>query len=284
MGIDATGAPMNAPLVSAADTEGDTEGDAARAAAIARWAPGSRPRRVRIYRVVCLGLEWALRPVARLRGDGALPACGGLLLAPNHIGVLDPLLVGAAVVRAGRTPRFVGAAEVFRIPVVGAVLRYFDHLPLNRAAVGGSTLEAIRVALRAGECVVMYPEGKITRDARYRPGRFLRGVAQLAAETGVPVVPVGQWGAQWVLGRTHPSWLRWPPRRARVGVRFGGPVAFDPPTSTASDGVCMAGLLRERVEEMVLQLAGGHWYGDAAGLQVAAETAADGVRAGGGWL
>lgn len=269
--------------MSAPSVPGTGIGGGSPQATAARPMPVGRPRRVRIYRVVCLGLEWALRPVARLRWEGTLPERGGILLAPNHISVLDPLLVGAAAVRAGRTPRFVGAVGIFRVPVVGAVLRYFDHLPLDRAAVGdGSRLDRIRDALRAGECVVMYPEGRVTRDVGYRPGRFHRGIVRLAAEAGVPIVPVGQWGTQWVVGRPRLSWLRWRPRRARVRVRFGGLVAVDPRARTAPEGVRVAGLLRGRVEEMVLQLAGGTWYG--ADQQVPDQTVAAGVRAAGGRL
>lgn len=211
--------------------------------------------------MVCLGLEWTLRSVARLSWRGALPADGGLLLAPNHISVLDPLLIGAAVVRAGRIPRFVGTTGVFRIPVVGSVLRFFDHLPLDRAGAGNTArLAAIRDALRAGECVVLYPEGRVTRNQDYWPDRFRIGIVCLAAETGTPIVPVAQWGAQHVIGRSRPAFFRWPPRRARVQVRFGDPSGAAPSVAGRRE---QAEVLQRRVESMVRQLAGDRRSDDA---------------------
>ena len=52
----------------------------------------------------------------------------------------------------------------------------------------------------AGECVVVYPEGTITRDPRPWPMTGKSGAARIALETGCPVIPVGQWGAQRAAG------------------------------------------------------------------------------------
>lgn len=216
-------------------------------------SPGlQRPRRARIFRVVCLALEWMLRPVATLHAEGVLPTDGGLLLAPNHVSVIDPLFIGAAAVRAGRIPRFVTTAGVFRVPVVGAVLRYFDHIPLDRAATGGGTrLDPIRHALLAGECVVLYPEGHITRRPDYLPDSFRTGIVHLAAATATPVVPVAQWGPQHFAGRGRPAFLRCPPHRAQVHVQFGDPITLGETSSVAHAPRETARALRERIEQMV---------------------------------
>ena len=161
-----------------------------------------------------------------------LPRTGPLLVAPNHVSMVDPIAVAMAVIRAGRTPRFVITAEVMALPVVGAVLRYFDHVPLDRARpLDPAVLEPVRRALRNGECVVFYPEGAISKDADYRPGRGLPGLGRLAVELGVPVLPVAQWGAQHILGRGCLAWRQWPPRRARVTIR--GLALIQPPTGPA---------------------------------------------------
>lgn len=180
-----------------------------------------RPRRLRVYRIVTWLLDVLLvAPFARRRYRvSALPVAGPLLVAPNHVSVLDPIAVAAAVTRAGRIPRFVVTAEVLRWPVVGPVLRYFDHIALDRGRPTDPRLLApVRAALRRGECVVLYPEGGVTRAPDYRPGRPLPGLGVLAAELGVPVAPIAQWGAQHVIGRGRLAWRALPPRRAELVV------------------------------------------------------------------
>ena len=53
--------------------------------------------------------------------------------------------------------------------------------------------------MRDGECVVVYPEGTLTRDPDLWPMTGKSGAARIALETGCPVIPVGQWGAQELL-------------------------------------------------------------------------------------
>jgi len=163
-----------------------------------------------------------------------LPRTGPLLVAPNHVSMLDPIAVAMALIRAGRTPRFVIAAEVMALPVIGAVLSYFDHIPLDRdRPLDPAILEPVRRALRRGECVVFYPEGAISKDPDYRPGRGLPGLGRLSIELGAPVLPVAQWGTQHIVGRGSLAWLAWPPRQARVSVR-GLPLLQPPPGPAAT--------------------------------------------------
>lgn len=180
-----------------------------------------RPRRLRVYRVVVGLLDLVLALLAR-RDYGIPPLSrgGAVLVAPNHVSMVDPIAVAMAVIRAGRTPRFVITADVMALPLVGPVLRYFDHIALDRTRpLDPELLEPVRRALHSGECVVFYPEGAISQDPDYRPGRGLPGLGRLAIELGVPVLPVAQWGAQHIVGRGRPAWLAWPPRRGHVRVR-----------------------------------------------------------------
>ena len=196
-------------------------------------------------------MEVAFRACCRWESEPARLPAGPLLVAPNHLSVLDPLVVAFAVRRAGRTPRFVARAGLFRVPVLGGVLRFFDHLPLDRSrSSGAAQLERVAAALRAGECVVLYPEGRVTMADGFALGRGLPGVAWLAARTGAPVVPVGQWGSQDLWHRGRSSVLRWPPRRARVVLRFGPPLA-PPPDSSPRSLVVTTGALMDRVSGQV---------------------------------
>ena len=79
-------------------------------------------------------------------------------------------------------------------------MRAAGQIPVERAsstAVGA--YDAAVAAVRAGECIVVYPEGTITRDPDLWPMVGKSGAARIALETGCPVIPVGQWGAQELL-------------------------------------------------------------------------------------
>ena len=62
--------------------------------------------------------------------------------------------------------------------------------------------DAAVAAVRKGECVVVYPEGTLTRDPAQWPMTGKSGAARIALETGCPVIPVGQWGPQRCCCRT----------------------------------------------------------------------------------
>lgn len=217
------------------------------------------PRRPRSYRVVTAVIDLVLALFARrYYRIPPLPPHGPLLVAPNHVSWTDPLYLAAALTRAGRTPRFMIMESVLRAPVVGAILRYFDHIGLDRArAADPALLEPARLALRRGECVVLYPEGGVTQRDDYLPGRPLPGLGVLAAELGVPVLPVAQWGAQFVLGRGALAWRAFPPRRAGVVVE-----ALPIVTPPAAAGVLAArrftGAVLDSVTERVLELRSDH--------------------------
>ena len=91
---------------------------------------------------------------------------------------------------------------------------------LSRSAVGA--FDAAVAAVRDGECVVVYPEGTLTRDPDLWPMTGKSGAARIALETGCPVIPVGQWGAQEML----PPYAKKPdlfPRK-RIAMKAGDPV------------------------------------------------------------
>ncbi|HEU4676990.1 MAG TPA: lysophospholipid acyltransferase family protein [Motilibacteraceae bacterium] len=226
-------------------------------------------RRVRAYHLVCGLIDAVLAVLTKRRvGPAQLPP-GPLLIAPNHVSSADPLVVACAVLRRGRVPRFVIRAEVMRWPVVGAVLRYFDHLPLDRDAKGDtSRLEPIERALRRGECVVVYPEGKLTPREDLMPGRGQPGVALLSAATGAPIVPVATWGTHELLRDRRSTLLAWPPRRPRVDVVFGRALPPVAPGSL-SDAVRATRALMAELTELTAQARRGWERADSGSRAVA---------------
>jgi 1-acyl-sn-glycerol-3-phosphate acyltransferase len=129
-----------------------------------------------------------------------IPAAGGCIVAVNHISHIDPLLSAHFVYDHGRLPRYLAKSGLFKNKALSWFLRSAGQIPverLSRNAVGA--FDAAVDAVRAGECVVVYPEGTLTRDPDLWPMVGKSGAARIALETGCPVIPVGQWGAHEVL-------------------------------------------------------------------------------------
>ncbi len=157
------------------------------------------------------------------RAGEKIPASGGFVLALNHVSHVDPLLTAQLVYDHGRLPRYLAKAGLFKNRALGGFLRSAGQIPVERLtahAVGA--YDAAVAAVRAGECVVVYPEGTLTRDPDLWPMTGKSGAARIALATGCPVVPVGQWGAQQVLA----PYARKPdlfPRK-RITMLVGDPV------------------------------------------------------------
>ena len=152
-----------------------------------------------------------------------IPATGGCIIVLNHISHADPLMAAHIVYDHGRLPRYLAKSGLFR----GRFLRWFLHsagqIPVERmSSRAAGAFDAAVEAVRAGECVVVYPEGTITRDPDLWPMSAKSGAARIALQTGCPVVPIGQWGAHEVLA-PYGRRLHLLPRRT-VRMKVGDPV------------------------------------------------------------
>jgi 1-acyl-sn-glycerol-3-phosphate acyltransferase len=151
------------------------------------------------------------------QGQQNLPRTGGVILAPNHLSYADWGAVAVFSYEAGRFPVFLIKSSVFDVKVVGPLLRKLGELPVYRNRNDAAlVLRQAEDALRDGQCVIVYPEGTASRDPGLWPMVAKTGAARLALKTGVPVIPIGQWGAHEVLpyGSTKPRLF--PRKRARL--------------------------------------------------------------------
>lgn len=132
-----------------------------------------------------------------------MPARGGVLVAVNHVSQADTATMARMIWQSGRIPRFLIKSSVFDWPIIGATMSGAGQLPVYRSSSqAADSLRAAKQALDSGECVIIYPEGTITSDPDYWPMHAKTGVARLAlACPDVPLIPIGQWGAQRTLGR-----------------------------------------------------------------------------------
>ena len=143
------------------------------------------------YARTWLGARYLLRPLGRLllrpevAGRAHIPREGGAVIAFNHVGFLDALLVTQVL---PRPTRFMVAAGVLRLPLLGSILRASGAFGVRR---GESDREAVRVAIEsaaAGSLIGIFPEGGLRRGGPL--GELHRGAALIALRAGVPLVPV----------------------------------------------------------------------------------------------
>ena len=162
----------------------------------------------------------------RWYGGENIPARGGCVLVANHISHLDPLTCAHFVYGYGRVVRFLAKAEIFDVPVIGRIVRSAKQIPVYRLTTDASqSFTAAVDAVEKGYCVVVYPEGTISRQPDLWPMRGKTGAARIALSSDVPVIPLAQWGAQHILApyakRPHLF-----PRRT-ISMKAGPPVPLD---------------------------------------------------------
>jgi 1-acyl-sn-glycerol-3-phosphate acyltransferase len=179
----------------------------------------------RITFVIVAGI---VRPVMNLlmnkkwEGLEKLPA-GGFIAAPNHCTEIDPLVIGHLLYNQKRMPHFLAKGGLFKVPVVGAVLRATKQIPVERSTAGANrSLNVAKEVVAEGGAIIIYPEGTLTRDPDLWPMKGHTGAARMALESGIPVVPMAHWGAHQVFPRYAKRFHLFPRRTSRVIV--GDPV------------------------------------------------------------
>ena len=173
-----------------------------------------------------------VRPVMNLlmnkkwEGTDRLPA-GGFIAAPNHCTEIDPLIVGHLLYNNKRAPHFLAKAGLFKVPVLGWVLRATKQVPVERSTAGANrSLQVAQEIVAEGGAIIIYPEGTLTRDPDLWPMKGHTGAARLALEGGIPVVPIAHWGAHEVFPRYAKRFHIFPRKTSRVVV--GDPVDLSP--------------------------------------------------------
>jgi 1-acyl-sn-glycerol-3-phosphate acyltransferase len=190
------------------------------------------------YPLVFVLLRLIMRVLGRLHssGEANVPASGGVLYCPNHISDCDP---AAVFVSAPRRAWFVGKSELFELPVAGWLFAHFQGFPIKRDSADRSALRRIEALLRAGEPVVLFPEGRLAETGRLR--RIQPGAALLSLRTGAPIVPIGLQNTNGIVpyGKLRPRFSR----RA-VQVTYGPPIFpqryADLPRGEAIDAITQA--------------------------------------------
>jgi 1-acyl-sn-glycerol-3-phosphate acyltransferase len=185
----------------------------------------ARPPRWRTRRpltatmVICIAVVYPVASLMfrlRYRHVERIPATGPVLVVANHVSILDPLACARLIFDSGRLPHFLAKQSVFK-GFAGTLLRGAGQIPVARySASAHGALDAARADLDAGNLVVIYPEGSVTRDPDWWPMQARSGAARLALSTDAVVVPVAQWGPQ----RVHDY------HRKKLRLRFRAPADY----------------------------------------------------------
>ena len=148
-----------------------------------------------------LGFRAARASASTWTGTEHVPRTGGVLLAVNHVGYVDFVYGGLAANPSGRKVRFMAKRELFDHRWPGPLMRSLHHIEVDRGAGVASYRTAVDY-LRAGEAVGIFPEATISRAMELK--ELKTGAVRIAAEAGVPLVPVVLWGTQRMMTKDHP--------------------------------------------------------------------------------
>ncbi len=189
-------------------------------------------------------LKAVYRP--KVRGLENLPATGGAILAMNHISFVDslflPLLTKRRVV-------FLGKADYFDKWYTAWFFKGAGVIPVRRE--GGSASEAALLAgiraLKEGMVVGIYPEGTRSPDGRLYRGKT--GVARMALEARVPVVPVALFGTDDVM----PLDAKVPKLSGRPEIVFGKALSFERFYDRPADRFVLRSVTDEILYEIMMQ-------------------------------
>jgi 1-acyl-sn-glycerol-3-phosphate acyltransferase len=176
----------------------------------------------------------------RWRVDGAenVPLTGGVILAANHASFLDPPLVGSGL---KRDINYLARESLFRFPLVGAILRSWNSVPVDRDGGGARGLKIILGRLLGGAGIILFPEGTRTLDGKLQPARS--GIGLVVAKSEAPVVPVRVFGTFEAYGRKAKF-----PRPKRIAVKYGKPMRFEKLRAEAKE--CSKDRLKQIYQEI----------------------------------
>lgn len=215
----------------------------------------SEPSPGAVYSFARIVLRPAVRAVAgrQWQGQQHIPSSGGCVIVVNHLSHSDPVPVADFIDDAGRRPRFLGKAELFDAPVLGPLLHSAGQIPVQReSSQAGAALAAAVREVQRGHCIVIYPEGTLTRDRNLWPMVGKTGAARVWWQTRCPVVPVAQWGAQELLAPYARLPQLWP--RPVMRLKAGPPLVL--PTSAPPDYRALTAIIMGALTSLVGELRG----------------------------
>ena len=193
----------------------------------------------------------------QISGGEHIPTKGGAILASNHVSYVDFIFNGLAAQPSKRLVRFMAKKDAFDHPISGPLMRSYHHISVDRANGDQSYRDGVDYA-RNGEIVGIFPEATISRSFEVK--ELKTGAVRMAAEAGVPLIPMVVWGTQLVKTKDHDSNLTG--RGKTIALHVGAPLDVtgeDPVAETAQLREAMAALLDKAIAEYPVSPEGQWW-------------------------
>lgn len=183
--------------------------------------------------------------VEGLENISDIPDNEGVLITPNHLSYLDPPLAGVTLpIRMS----YMAKAELFKVPVLGRVIRALGAFPVSRG--GGNGIAAIKTAIRLlqdGKRMIMFPEGTRTKTPGIL-GEGKPGAVMIALKAKACILPVG-------IETTYKI-------RSRVKVRIGKAINLSEYYDVKTSGDDLKKITDEILMPEIARLAGAKTYGN----------------------
>jgi 1-acyl-sn-glycerol-3-phosphate acyltransferase len=167
---------------------------------------------------------------------------GPVILAMNHQSYLDPPLAG---ITCDRAIYFLARRTLLDVPLLGWLLQKLNVIPVNQEGVDRGAIKALIRLLKAGNGVLVFPEGSRTLDGKLQPAE--PGLGLVIAKTLAPVVPMRIFGAHEALPRG--GGLRFVP----ITIVIGEPIFFSA-ADLSTPGKNLYGRLSQRVMDAIAAL------------------------------
>ena len=186
----------------------------------------------------------------QVRGKENIPREGAIIVVANHLNLADPPILALSL---GRKAVFMAKKELFRSKLSGYFVRSFGAFPVHRGQLDRQAIRQAHQVLDKGLALVVFPEGKRSRNAKLQPA--FSGLALVALRNGAPIVPVGIAGTEKIKG------VAWLVRRPKVTVNIGRPFSL-PSVASKLTKVELAGVtdsIMTRIAELLPPEYRGHY-------------------------
>lgn len=162
---------------------------------------------------------------SKIYGAENVPKQGAVIIVSNHASDFDPLIVANCV---GRPVAFMAKEELFKIPVLSNVIKFYGAYPVKRGTGDRAAIRAAVESLEHGWATGVFLQGTRTIDGKITDPKL--GAALIASKTNVPLLPVSIWGTDEIFPKGSKF-----PRFYPVTIRIGELIPPPHPKSDRSE-------------------------------------------------
>ncbi|MBI4727713.1 1-acyl-sn-glycerol-3-phosphate acyltransferase [candidate division TA06 bacterium] len=203
----------------------------------------SRAFNSRAYRTTWYALNLYFGAICRWKVEGRelVPRNGPIIIASNHIALIDPVFVGSCI---RRETAFMAKKELFGFPPLRALITCHNAFPIRRGGWDSQAFRLLKEKLDQGLAVLVFPEGTRSKTENFLDPK--PGIGFLVRQNGVPVVPC-------FIRGTNQGWRKLLTRNQALAARFGQPITVAEIESFPADKngyIGLSRLIMQRIAEL----------------------------------